>query len=73
MNKRSRIQKVLMVFAAISYFAAVGCGIGAFLLDAKFTSPVIASMMASMVFFACVGAVLQVIGSTSLPDLKIRH
>lgn len=64
---------MLMVIAAISYFAAVGCGLGAFLLDEKFASPVIASLMASVVFFACVGAVLQVIGSTDIPDLKIKH
>jgi hypothetical protein len=62
-----------MVIAAVSYLAAIGCGTGAYLLDAKFTSPVIASMMASVVFFTCVGAVLQVIGSTNLPDLKIHH
>jgi hypothetical protein len=61
-----------MVIATISYLAAIGCGIGAYLLDTKFTSPVIASMMASAVFFTCVGAVLQVIGSTNLPDLKIN-
>lgn len=73
MKQRSRIQKGLMVVAAMSYLAAIGCGIGAFLLDAKLSSPVIASMMASVVFFACVGLVLQVIGSTDLPDLKVKR
>jgi hypothetical protein len=71
-KKRSRTQKMLMVVAAVSYLAAVGCGVGAYLLEAKFTSPVIASLIASVVFFTCVGAVLQVIGSTNLPDLKIK-
>ena len=33
--------------------------------------PVVASLMASVVFFAGVGIVLQVIGSSNLPDLKI--
>jgi MFS-type transporter involved in bile tolerance (Atg22 family) len=73
LKNRSRTQKVLMVIAAVSYFAAIGCGVGAYVLDTKFDSPVIASMMASVVFFTCVGAVLQVIGSTNLPNLKIHH
>jgi len=73
MIKRNRVQRVLMAIAVVCYFAAIGCGIGAFALDEKFASPVIASMIASVVFFVCVGAVLQVIGSTNLPDLKIKH
>jgi formate hydrogenlyase subunit 3/multisubunit Na+/H+ antiporter MnhD subunit len=45
----------------ISYLAAVGCGV------------VVGSLMASVVFFAGVGIVLQVIGSVDLPDLKIKR
>jgi hypothetical protein len=71
MKQRSMIQKVLMVIAVISYIAAIGCGSAAAYLSDGSASPVVASMMASVVFFAGVGIVLQVIGSTNLPNLKV--
>jgi hypothetical protein len=71
MKQRSMIQKVLMVIAVISYIAAIGCGIAAAYLSDGSANPVVASMMASVVFFAGVGIVLQVIGSTNLPNLKV--
>jgi hypothetical protein len=71
MKQRSMIQKVLMGIAALSYITAIGCGIAAGYLSDGSANPVVASLMASVVFFAGVGIVLHVIGSTSLPSLKV--
>ena len=71
MKQRSMIQKVLMAIAVISYIAAIGCGIAAGYLSDGTANPVVASMMASVVFFVGVGIVLHVIGSTNLPSLKV--
>ena len=73
MRERSKIQKVLMGVAVVSYVASIACAmIAAFLSDGTAT-PAVASMMASVVFFAGVGIVLQVISSTSLPSLKVER
>lgn len=73
MKERSRIQKVLMGVAAVSYVASIGCAmIAAYLADGT-ANPVVASMMASVVFFAGTGIVLHVIGSTNLPSLKVER
>ncbi|MGD2053680.1 MAG: hemerythrin family protein [Gammaproteobacteria bacterium] len=71
MKQRSMIQKVLMATAVISYIAAIGCGIAAGYLSDGSANPVVASMMASVVFFVGVGIVLHVIGSANLPSLKV--
>jgi len=71
MSKRSRIQKIIMGIAVISYVAAIICGVAAGYLSDGTSYPVVASLMASVVFFAGTGIVLQVIGSTDLPKLKI--
>ena len=71
MKQRSMIQKVLTGMAVLSYIAAIGCGITAVYLSDGSASPVVASMMASVVFFAGVGIVLHVIGSSNLPSLKV--
>jgi hypothetical protein len=71
MKQRSMIQKVLMVIAITSYIVAIGCGIAAGYLSDGSANPAVASMMASVVFFAGVGIVLHVIGSTNLPSFKV--
>jgi len=71
MKQRSMIQKVLMVIAITCYIVAIGCAIAAGYLSDGSANPVVASMMASVVFFAGVGIVLHVIGSTNLPSLKV--
>jgi hypothetical protein len=71
MKQRSVIQKVLMGFAVVSYIVAIGLGIAAGYMSDGTANPVVASMMASVVFFAGVGIVLHVIGSSSLPSLKV--
>lgn len=73
MRKRSIIQKIIMGIAAVSYTAAIGCGIAAGYLSDGTANPVVASMMASVVFFAGTGIVLHVISSTSLPSLKVER
>lgn len=73
MRKRRPFQKILRVVAVISYLAMLGCGIAAAWLSQGTADPVVASLMASVVFFAGVGIVLQVIASSNLPDLKIRR
>lgn len=67
------IQKVIMGIAAISYFAAIVCGLVAGYMSDGTANPVVASMMASVVFFACTGIVLHVISGTNLPSLKVER
>ena len=71
MKQRRPFQKLLMVLAFISYLAAAGCSIIAAYMGVGSGNPVVASLMASVVFFIGVGIVLQVIGSGDLPSLKI--
>ena len=73
MSKRSKVQKVIMGIATISYIAAIMCGIAAGYLSDGTANPLVASMMASVVFFAGAGIVLQVISSTSLPKLNVER
>ncbi|MDH3947827.1 MAG: hemerythrin family protein [Gammaproteobacteria bacterium] len=72
MKKRRLFQKILMVIAMLSYLVAVGCGIAIGYRGVDTGDVVVASLMASVVFFIGVGIVLQVIGSANLPDLKIE-
>lgn len=71
MKKRRTFQKVLLIIAVLSYIAAACCGAGAAYLGGEINNPIIASLMASVVFFAGSGIVLQVIASTDLPSLKV--
>ncbi len=70
MSKRSKIQKVIMGIAAISYIAAIVCGVAAGYVSDGTTYPVVTNLMAGVIVFAGTGIVLQVISSTSLPKLK---
>lgn len=72
-RKRKPFQKILMIIAVISYLAALGCGVTAFMLNNGTQDPIVASFMASVVFFIGVGIVLHVIGTVDLPDLKIER
>ena len=73
MKKRSMIQKIIMGIAAVSYITAIACGIAAGYFSDGTANPAVASMMASVVFFAGTGIVLHVISSTNLPSLKIER
>ena len=79
LSQRRPVQKFLLGVAVICYLAAVACGVTAAYLSVTSAEgmasgdPVVASLMASVVFFAGVGIVLQVIGSCRLPDLRIER
>ncbi|OOZ40243.1 hypothetical protein BOW52_06170 [Solemya elarraichensis gill symbiont] len=62
-----------MVIAMVSYLAAVTCGVTAFYLGGEASRPVLASLMASVVFFIGSGIVLHVIAAINMPDLKVRR
>lgn len=62
-----------MGIATISYIAAIMCGIAAGYFSDGTANPLVASMMASVVFFAGTGIVLQVISSTNLPKLNVER
>ncbi len=74
MTQRKTSQKISFAIAIISYGLALVCLVATFYLGGERGSndPVVASFGASVVFFISVGIVLHVIGSVSLPDLKIR-
>lgn len=72
LKQRRPFQKVLMAIAFISYFSAILCGGAAFYFGEGSQDPIAASLMASVVFFVGVGIVLQVIGSSNLPNLKFE-
>ncbi len=73
MKERSKIQKVLMGIAVVSYIASIVCALVAAYISDGTANPVVASMMASVVFFAGTGIVLHVISSTNLPSLKVER
>jgi len=73
MKERSKIQKLVMGIAVISYVAAIACAMAAAYLSDGTANPAVASFMASVVFFSGVGIVLHVIGSTNLPNLKVER
>jgi F0F1-type ATP synthase assembly protein I len=62
-----------MGIAVVSYIAAIACGVAAGYLSDGTANTVVASMMASVVFFAGTGIVLQVISSTNLSKLKVER
>ena len=67
-------QKIAFVSAIIFYLLGIGCVIAALYYDHQLGSnnPIVASLMASVVFFIGAGIVLHVIGKVDLPDLKIQ-
>ena len=73
MKERRKIQKLLMGIAVVSFVASIACALMAAYLSDGAADPAVASMMASVVFFAGVGIVLHVISSTNLPSLKIER
>lgn len=72
-RKRGHLQKLLLVIAVINYLTAVACGVAAVYLDTTFSDVVVASLMASVVFFAGVGIVLHVLANANLPDLRVKR
>ena len=73
MRERSMIQKIIMGISAVSYITAIACGVAAGYLSDGTANPAVANMMASVVIFAGAGIVMQIIGSTRLPSLKLER
>ena len=73
MKQRNKIQKVLMGIAVISYVAAIACAMIAAYLSDGTANPVVASYIASVVFFAGSGIVRHVISSTNVPSFKVER
>lgn len=71
MKERSKIQKVLMGVAVVSYVASIVCAVVAAILSDGTADPAVANMMVNVVIFAGTGIVLHAISGTSLPRLKV--
>ncbi len=68
-----RFQKVSLGIAWLSYGAAVACAALAVYMGLGSDDPVVASVMASVVFFVGAGVVLHVMARCDLPDLRIER
>jgi predicted tellurium resistance membrane protein TerC len=74
MKQRGIGQKIAFASAIIFYLCSIGCMIAAYYYTQQLGSdhPVVASLLASVVFCIGGGIVLHVIGKADLPDLKIQ-
>ncbi|HEB95677.1 MAG TPA: hemerythrin family protein [Sedimenticola thiotaurini] len=74
MRKRKLGQKIAMIVSMICYAAAVVtvAAVGWWGNQLGANHPVVGSLAASVVFFVGVGVVLQVMGSISIPDLRVN-
>lgn len=74
MKQRGIGQRAAFVTAIVFYLCAIGCVIAALYYNHQLgtNNPIVASLMASVVFFIGAGIVLHVIGRVDLPDLKIQ-
>ena len=74
MKQRGIGQKIAFASAIISYFCGIGCMIAAYYYTQQLGSenPIVASLLASVVFCIGCGIVLHVIGKADLPDLRIQ-
>jgi len=74
MKQRGIGQKIAFASAVIFYLCGIACAIAAFYYNRQLGSdnPIVASLMASVVFCIGGGIVLHVIGRVDLPSLKIQ-
>ena len=74
MKKRGIGQKIAFTSAIVFYLFGIVCVIAAFYYNRQLGSdnPIVASLMASVIFCIGGGIVLHVIGKVDLPDLKIK-
>ena len=74
MKQRGIGQKVAYVSAMFFYLCSIGCAIAAFYYNQQLGSdnPIVASLVASVIFCVSNGFVLHVIGKVDLPDLRIQ-
>lgn len=73
-KKKGILQKVSLVFGALSFVLAIVAGVWLYLRveSVGADNPVSASLMASTFFFVCVGVILTIIGRTDIPDFKMK-
>lgn len=71
-KRKTVLQKISIVSAVISFVLAIITAVMLYLRLESVGSdnPISASLMASIFFFICVGAVLTVIGKADLPSFK---
>ncbi len=70
MHEKTFGQKIAYFTAMLSFLAAVGCVVAAFLYEPTMEfDPILGSLMASTVFFISVGIVLYVIGTARLKGI----
>ena len=74
MKQRGIGQKIAFTSAIVFYLCGIVCVIAAFYYNRQLgtDSPIVASLIASVVFCISSGFVLHVIGKVDLPDLKIQ-
>ena len=74
MKKRGIGQKIAWISAIVFYFCGIVCVIAAFYYNRQLGSdnPIVASLMASVIFCIGGGIVLHVIGKVDLSNLKIQ-
>ena len=74
MREQTKVQKLVVGLAYLSYLAAVVC-LGLLIHFAReaggLNDPIPASLLATVIFFICVGIVLHVMGKTRLPNLSL--
>jgi hypothetical protein len=73
-NKKSALQKSAIYFAVASFIASVASVVYLYLkIDSLgWESPISASLLASSFFFAFVGVVLMIIGTSNIPSFKVN-
>lgn len=72
MKKTGPLRKTILAIAILSFAAAVFCGGFAVYLGIGSGEPVVAALMASVVFFVGVGIVLWVIARADLPNFSLK-
>ena len=74
-NKKSALQKSTVYFAVASFIASVASIVYLYLEidNLGWESPISASLLASSFFFAFVGVVLMIIGTSNIPSFKVNN
>ncbi len=74
-NKKSALQKSTVYFAVASFIASVASIVYLYLEidNLGWESPISASLLASSFFFAFVGVVLIIIGTSNIPSFKVNN
>ena len=73
-NKKSILQKSAIYFAVTSFVASIASVVYLYLsIDSLgWENPISASLLASSFFFAFVGVVLIIIGTSNIPSFKVN-